>query len=108
MLNFYSAKVLFTNLVKPDSNVQSMTVMMQWILLEYAVIRYALFLDCLELDDLLEGKELSKMKIQSEKMRDCIVLFSRIMGYGEDDIYEYMEECYENLIWEWSYVNLLL
>ncbi len=29
-------------------------------------------------------------------------------GYDEEDIYEYMENSFQDVIWEWSYLFLIL
>lgn len=95
--NFLVAE-LFTNLVKPLSDMESVTVMLQWIGMEWAGMMHVLFLQWLA-----DGQKLSY-----EEIREWIVLISRMMGYDEDDIFEYMENCFEDLIWEWGYLHLLL
>ena len=38
-----------------------------------------------------------------EKIRDTITLVCRMTGYEEDDIYEYMQECFDDVEREWGY-----
>lgn len=89
---------LFTSLVKPLSDVESVTVMLQWIGMEWGTLLHVLFLQWLTDDH----------QLAYEGIREWIVLISRMMGYDEDDIFEYMEDCFETRIWEWGYLNLLL
>ena len=35
-------------------------------------------------------------------MRDYMVVVSRMTGYEEDDIYEYLENSFEHIIWDWD------
>lgn len=77
---------------------EDMIVAMQWIGMEYAVIR-----QCLYLRWKIEGEVLTY-----ENVRESIVYVSRMMGYDEADIREYLEECFESLIWEWGYFSLII
>jgi len=47
-------------------------------------------------------------KLTYEDVRECIVVVSRMMGYEEDDIVEYLENSFEDLIWEWGYFSLVV
>ena len=40
--------------------------------------------------------------------RDYIVIICRMMGYDEEDIYEYLENSFEELIWDWGYLALVV
>lgn len=97
LLRNFLASEFFTNLVLPDSDAESMTVMFQWIVMEYVMIRIALFLKCQ-----MQGS------INYEDVRELIVVVARMTGYDEEDIFEYMENSFEELIWEWGYIALLL
>nr|WP_243097373.1 hypothetical protein [Ruminococcus sp. AF46-10NS] len=71
---------------------------MQWIGMEYAAIRQAVFLswqknNCKELD--------------YETVRDYIVVITRMTGYEEADIREYLENSFEELLWDWGYFALI-
>lgn len=103
--NFFSVEV-FNSLMKPQSDLQSAVVMLQWMILEYVALRHALFLVCLTRSS--DGTITKKDKIPYELVREILVVFSRIMGYDEDTIFEYMEDCFEDLIWEYSYVDLIV
>lgn len=36
-----------------------------------------------------------------------MVVISRMTGYEEDDIREYLENSFEELLWEWRYFALI-
>ena len=41
-------------------------------------------------------------------IRDAIVILTRMTGYDDDDIYEYLENSFESLYWEWGYFAMIL
>ena len=42
-----------------------------------------------------------------EKVREALVIINRMTGYDEEDIYEYLENSFESLLWDWGYFALL-
>jgi lysine-N-methylase len=95
----YIAVEIFSNSLMPESDLESMVVMIQWIAMEYAVMRHAIFLSWL-----LDEQE----KLTYTMVRNYIVVISRMMGYDQADIYEYLEKSFKYLIWEWGYFALLI
>lgn len=95
----YLVSEFFTNLLIPDSDLEDMVVMMQWIGMEYVMMRQALFLKWLQ-----SGKE----ELAYETVRDYMVVISRMTGYDEEDIVEYLENSFQSLIWSWSYMALII
>ena len=89
---------LFSDLLMPDGDLESMVVQMQWIAMEYAMIRHSLFLKWMQ-----DGCG----HLAYETLRDYMVLITRMTGYEEADIYEYLENSFEELIWEWGYLALI-
>lgn len=89
---------LFSDLLMPDGDLESMVVQMQWIAMEYAMIRHSLFLKWMQ-----DGCG----HLVYETLRDYMVLITRMTGYEEADIYEYLENSFEELIWEWGYLALI-
>ena len=83
----------------PDSELEDMVIAFQWIALEYTVIRQALFLKWLEQG---EGE------LAYETVRDYITVIARVTGYDASDIYEYLENSFEEVIWEWGYMAMFL
>ncbi|MBQ5675667.1 MAG: flagellin lysine-N-methylase, partial [Lachnospiraceae bacterium] len=46
--------------------------------------------------------------VSYEEIRDCIVVACRMMGYDEEDVEEYLLNSFEELIWEWGYLALIV
>ena len=65
--------------------------------MEYVTIRQAAFLTWMREDEL-----------SYETMRECITVISRMTGYDEDDIIEYMESMFEDIIFEPAYIVTLI
>ena len=81
----------------PDGNLQDFIVHLEWIALEYTAIKQFLFLDWIQ-----------NGSLTYEKIRDTITLVCRMTGYEEDDIYEYMQDCFDDVVWEWGYLAFIL
>ncbi|MDD2959773.1 MAG: flagellin lysine-N-methylase [Lachnospiraceae bacterium] len=95
----YLAAELFTNGLLPNSPLDSLAVMLQWISLQYVTIRHSIFLKWLR-----KGSG----KLEYSDVRDSIVLISRITGYSQSDIYEYLDNSFQSRIWEWGYEALIV
>ena len=98
LLRSFLANEVYSDLLTPGGNLEDALIHMQWIGLEYAAIRQAVFLrwwkeDCKEL--------------RYETVRDHIVVITRMTGYEEDDVREYLENSFEELLWEWGYFALI-
>jgi lysine-N-methylase len=70
--------------------------MYEWITMEYAAVMHALFL-----------LYSSKSSLSYEDVRDLLVTITRITGFDEDDISDYMKESFAAPIWEWGYYALV-
>lgn len=77
-------------------HVQDILVKLEWMAMEYAVLLQVLF---------LHGY---KGEITYEKLRESVCVIFRMMGYADDDIWEYMENCFDQVIWPWEYYALLV
>ena len=75
-----------------------MLVKFQWIIMKYAAIKHIMFLLW----------KTSKKLPDYETLRTYIVVVSRMMGYSDEDIEEYMQNSFEQKIWQWPYTTLLL
>ena len=89
----------FSDLLMPDGDLESMVIQMQWIAMEYTMIRHSLFLKWMQ-----DGCR----DLAYETLRDYLVLITRMTGYEEDDIYEYLENSFDELVWEWGYLSLIV
>lgn len=77
-------------------HVLDMLVKLEWMAMEYAVLLQVLF---------LRG---NTGEITYEKLRESVCVIFRMMGYTDDDIWEYMENCFDQVIWPWEYYALLV
>ena len=96
---FFMENELFSDLLMPDGDLESMVIQMQWIAMEYTMIRHSLFLKWMQ-----DGCR----DLAYETLRDYLVLITRMTGYEEDDIYEYLENSFDELVWEWGYLSLIV
>lgn len=99
LLHNFLANEVFSDLLVPDGNLKQMVIKMQWITMEYTAIRQSLFLKWLN-----DGCQ----ELSYETVRDYVVVITRMMGYDEEDICEYLTNSFEALIWDWGYLALIV
>ncbi len=97
----YLANEVFSDLFMPDDSLEDMLLHLEWIAMEYVTIRHSLFLSRLDTND-------NKIIPDYETIRQHIVILSRMTGYENDDIYEYLENSFESPIWDWGYFALII
>lgn len=97
LMRCYLQSEIFSECLGEPDDVEYVTVKLQWIALEYAAIRHAAFL-CWHREGALSY----------ETMRSCMVILSRMLGYEDEDIWEYLENSFERLIWDWGYFALVV
>lgn len=100
----YLANELFSDLISPETAstkkiVEQMIIKMQWIMIEYTAIRQSLF---------LWYSHNANSPLTYETIREHIVIISRMTGYDDDDIREYLENSFTKLIWDWGYAALIM
>lgn len=100
----YLANELFSDLILPETAstkkiVEHMIIKMQWIMIEYTAIRQSLF---------LWYSHNANSPLTYETIREHIVIISRMTGYDDDDIREYLENSFTKLIWDWGYAALIM
>lgn len=96
LLRKFLLNEFYSDLLVPDGNLESMIVSMQWIGMEYAVIRHSVFLKWLE-----------RKQFTYEELRDYMVVITRMTGYEQEDIVEYLKNSFESLVWDWGYFALV-
>ena len=119
----FLANEIFSDLFMPDDNLEDMLIHMEWIAIEYAAIRHSLFLSRLDMNSYsqnlsvesdikpcaaLNAAHINKIIPDYETIRQHIVILSRMTGYENDDIYEYLENSFEAPIWDWGYFALIV
>ena len=77
--------------------ISDIMIKLQWLALEYSVIIHSLFL-----------YYHNEQKIDYDTLKDTVTYIYRIMGYTNDDIYEYFTNSFEELIWPWGYFALVV
>ena len=119
-----------TDLILPDSDPESMVIQFQWITLSYTAIRHLLFLTWLKQTASVSVHSASAEGAAScdgtpasgepaptsepnavlsyETVRNAIVVIFRMTGYETDDILDYLENSFEELIWEWGYLAMIV
>lgn len=98
LMRNYLLTEVFANFYLPEASLQTVVMAFQWIAMEYAAIRHGIFLQWV----------LSRQdEISYEIVRDAIVIISRMTGYDEEDIQEYLENSFETPVWEWGYLALI-
>ena len=99
LLRNFLANEFFSDLLEPDSNLEDMILQMQWIALEFVIVRHSLFLKWMR-----DGSG----ELPYEAVRDYLVIITRMTGYDVEDIREYMGNNFEELIWEWGYLGMVV
>ena len=100
LLRSFLANEMYSDLLAPDdTSTEHMLVRLQWTAIQYAAIRQALFLTYLS-----ENKGI----LSYESVRQAIVILTRMTGYEEEDIYEYLENSFESLIWDFGYLAFIM
>lgn len=97
LLRKFLLNEFYSDLLVPDGDLESMIVSMQWIGMEYAVIRHSVFLKWLE-----------RKQFTYEELRDYMVVITRMTGYEQEDIVEYLQNSFESLVWDWGYFALVI
>lgn len=110
--NFLRNEV-FSDLILPENfetepeeadNLKHMVLQMQWIAIAYAAIRQSLFLKWSLDADGIPAEE----ALDYETVREYMVVISRMTGYEDEDIREYLENSFAELIWDWGYFALII
>lgn len=99
LLKNYLMAEIFGNCLMPDMELEDMVIAFQWITLEYSVLQQAIFLKWLA-----EGEK----AVTYEMVKCYIIVISRVTGYDQSDIKEYLENSFESMIWEWGYLALIV
>ena len=103
LLRNFLRNEIFSDLLLPGNDLENMLVQMQWIALEYAAFRHSIFLKWL-----LDGADTNLSEIPYETLRQYLVIITRMTGYEAADIYEYLENSFESLLWDWGYFALII
>ncbi len=92
-MEIYSCSLL------PEFKLNDMIYAFQWIAIEYALLRHGLF---------LQWEQNHEKTFSYETVRESIIILSRICGYDESDIQEYLKNNFKSALWDWSYLALIV
>lgn len=115
LLRNFLRNEVFSDLILPENfetepeeadNLEHMVLQMQWIAITYTAIRQSLFLKW-SLGADADGIP-ADGALGYETVRDYMVVISRMTGYEDDDIREYLENSFAELIWDWGYFALII
>ncbi len=99
---------IFADCFTPESTYECMVVKLQWLAMEYGAMMQAIFL----YEELMEESKEKASGLPKaypfDDLKKMIVLIFRMTGYEDEDIYEYLENSFEDLIWEWGYFALVV
>lgn len=99
LLRCFLQNEVFSDLVMPEGNLEQMILQLQWIAITCTAIRQSLFLKWIR-----EGEG----PLSYEDVRDYMVVISRMTGYDEEDVREYLVNSFETLVWDWGYFALIV
>lgn len=96
----FLANEMYSDLLAPDdTSTEHMLIRLQWTAIQYAAIRQALFLTYLSEN---------AGTLSYESVRQALVILTRMTGYEEEDIYEYLENSFESLLWDFGYLAFIM
>lgn len=95
----YLVAEIFADLLLPDACLQDMVVAFQWIGMEYAAVRQAVF---------LKWMQSGTGRLEYTDVRELMVVLARMTGYDEVDKVEYLDNSFEELVWDWGYFALIV
>lgn len=105
------AAELFSGLLREDSTIEDCLIHYEWMTLEYVTIRQAWFL---QISGQTQESAASGSAARTSgsalpgALRDSICITMRMTGYDDDDILEYLENSFEDPIWDWGYLAMLV
>ena len=86
---------IYSELVLPETEtLEDLMVKLEWMALECGVLMQSLFLTFVK-----DGQ------LTYESVRECVYIIIRMTGYSDDDIREYMENSFDDILWPWWYMN---
>lgn len=88
---------LYSSSLLPDSTMYHMVMKLEWLAIEYAVIRQWMFLQW----DMAGA-------LTFEDLKTAVSVIFRMTGYSDDDIEEYLDHSFQSVIWDWGYLALII
>ncbi|PHV69934.1 hypothetical protein CS063_13200 [Sporanaerobium hydrogeniformans] len=96
--NYWIAEV-FASCLTEEMELQDVVVVFEWLVMTYSTMKHAIFIKWLMED---------KQEVDYMLVREYITLISRVTGYEQEEIRDYLVKSFEDVILEWGYLALLL
>lgn len=97
LLRILIQEELYSSLYTPESDVISVIAKFEWTSIIYAAIKHFMFLHWKKYGSLERGEILR-----------IVAIVIRMTGYSDEDIEEYLDNSFEDLIWDWGYMALVM
>lgn len=98
-LRLVVAEEIYSTLYLPEGDLYSMVLKAQWLGMTFAVLKQMVF---------LKWECKGTGEIFYEEFREILCVLIRMTGYSEEDIEEYLENSFEDIIWDWGYMSLIV
>lgn len=98
----YLIQEIFAGFLHPERDMRECILSYQWIVLTYTTIKHSIWL--LAFSDLNERSEYTD---KYAMIREGMVILSRMTGYDDEDIEEYLDNSFDEPVWDWGYFALL-
>lgn len=99
LLKNYLVAEIWAGCLRADMELEDMVMVFQWVILEYAAIKQAIFLKWLSQEE---------KAIEYSMVRDYMMIVSRMAGYDPSDIKNCLEYSFDSTILEWGDLALIL
>lgn len=91
------AEELYSTFYLPEGDLYTSVIKLEWLGITFAALETMMFLTWL-----------NKETLDNEDLLILTTVLIRMTGYSEADIEEYLDESFENIIWDWGYMALIV
>ena len=88
---------IYDSLLPAMNDIYCIAMKVEWLAIEYAVIVQWMRLMWLK-----------EEKLSMDALKSCVAIIFRMTGYQDDDIIEYMQDSFEEPIWDYGYFDLII
>lgn len=96
LMENYIVSKIFANCISDD--ISEMILTFQIVITEYLMVRHSTFLK----------RQLDKKEVCYKDIRNYIVIYSRIIGYNADGMSEFWKDSFDEAVWDFGYILLLI
>lgn len=96
--NYWMSEV-FASCLMEGMELKDLVVVFEWLIMAYCAMKHAIFISWLRED---------QQVVEYTLVRKYITVLSRVTGYEQEDILDYLENSFEDVILEWGYLALIL